>query len=266
VASYIRSADVVFFRNVYIYFDRATALRAFKIVSKALVKTGYLFLGFSEWLQEETGFEPENVGNGFVWRHKESASHKEHSAKITEPPRGFICAKPKKARRLKFLPGEAHYENAIGYLQIKDLDGAEVEFKKQLEVIPGHVASLTGLAQVYADINKSELALLTANKVIEEDNLSADAYFIIGLVYFQQGKLEEAMTYFKKAVYCEATHFSAQCYVAMVYKEMKRNEEANRQFRVTIGVINSLGEEGLSQEFVGLSGNYILSICMDSMP
>jgi chemotaxis methyl-accepting protein methylase len=265
VALKISGADVIFFRNVYIYFDRETSLRAFNIVKNALSKSGYLFLGFSEWLQEETGFEPEDLGKGFVWRHKGTVPSKGKALKHIDPPKDFIYTKPTKTVALKFLPGEAHYENAIGYLQIKELDKAESEFKKQLEVIPRHERSLIGLAQIFADTGKNEQALLTANKVLAVDNLSADAYFIIGLVYFNQTKMEEAANYFKKAIYSDTNHFPSSCYLAIVYKEMKRLEEANRQFRVTIGVINSLGEEGLTQEVVGLSGNYVLSVCMDSM-
>jgi len=58
--------DIVFSRNMLIYFDKKSSLRAEKVFYNALKHQGYLLVGHADFIANEIGFEKEIVnGNAF---------------------------------------------------------------------------------------------------------------------------------------------------------------------------------------------------------
>ena len=279
----MKDADVIFVRNVLIYFNEEHISKAIEIISQNLAKEGHLFLGTAEsLLRRTTAFNLQEIGQAFVWRPKgvllkespkkdvlfsvlRDIEQKEEIA--FEPAAAFESPVLKPLHVVIPEPArdELHYENAMGYYKIKLFEKAEEEFQAQLAIIPDHLASLVGLAKVYADTGKDQLALEVCQKAVQMDNLIADIYFIMGLIAFKQKKLGEAITHFKKTIYCNENHFVAQYYLALVYKEQGQVQKANHQFRIAAHMIDDLGEGGLNKELVGHSGNYIVSLCVDNI-
>ena len=70
---------------------------------------------------------------------------------------------------------------------------------------------------------------------------------------------------FKKTVYCDENHFTALYYLVLAYKESGRKREAEKQFRIVVHTIDALDNGALKREVAGHSGNYIFSMCIDSM-
>jgi len=65
----IRGIDVIFCRNVFIYFDPVTVRKVVDAFHDALVPGGYLFVGVSESLMRlTTRFELVEVGGAFAYR------------------------------------------------------------------------------------------------------------------------------------------------------------------------------------------------------
>jgi len=300
-----KDVDIIFFRNVYIYFTREDVQSAINIVAKKLSSEGYLFLGFSESLFEvDKRFEVEEINNAYVWRRKGKARNKVSFKEFFPQPYlgtpaiastslrsqssgqsvGTDTADKKRAERkekisAKSLPAgrhglppgqagaltESHYEDALSYAMIKMYDKAEGAFKEQLKIMPGHAGSLLGLARIYADSGQDDLAISTCRRAIAIDNLLSESYFILGLVFYKRKEFREAVSNFKKAVYSDEGHFTAQFYLGQTYLEMGERGKANRQFRVTLEVIEKLGPDALSQEVSGCSGSYIMSLCIDNI-
>jgi len=262
----LQDADIIFFRNVLIYFNEDTVIKTIQVFEKALDKNGYLFLGpFETLMRRETSFIFNEIGQALVWRLKEASVPVKE--RVSLPPPNIVMDAPPPAVFVdKVIKGdESHYEKAAGYFHIKRNQIAEKEFQEQLKITPDHVPSLVGLAFLYADVGDSVLALEYCQKALKVDNLIADAYFIQGLVLFQMKDFEEALKLFKKTVYCDDKHFVAQYFLALTYKEFNRPQQANHQFRVAIHAIDDLGKDGLTRELAGHCGNYILSLCLDNV-
>ena len=263
--------DIIFFRNVLIYFNEDTTLKTIRVFEKTLDKNGYLFLGPSESLiRRETSFVFNQIGPALVWRPPSSAS--QPASFVDRPiftPKSKAPSTP--PSHAKFLipravkKDESHYENALGYFQIKQIEKAEKEFQEQLKILPDHVPSLVGMALLYSGSGREALAFNYCQKALKIDNLTADAYFIQGLILFRNKDLIKASALFKKTVYCDEKHFVAQYFLALTYKEFHQIQQANRQFRIAIHAIDELGADGLTRELAGHSGNYILSLCMDNV-
>jgi chemotaxis protein methyltransferase CheR len=64
-----KDLDIIFCRNVIIYFDREAQVSVIKKFEKSIDKNGYLFIGHSESLfGMDTGFKFHKVGNSCVYR------------------------------------------------------------------------------------------------------------------------------------------------------------------------------------------------------
>lgn len=65
----VRGADIIFCRNLFIYFDDASKKKAVAHLYDSLVKGGYLIVGFSESLHSVTRlFKPVNIARSLVYR------------------------------------------------------------------------------------------------------------------------------------------------------------------------------------------------------
>lgn len=72
IAATIGKIDVIFCRNVLIYFDAENKIKAVNMFNNVLNKGGYLYLGHSETLTKiSTDFTMENFGKGIVYLKKD---------------------------------------------------------------------------------------------------------------------------------------------------------------------------------------------------
>ena len=159
-----------------------------------------------------------------------------------------------------------HYEKGIGYLELKMFEKAEQEFKEQLRLLPKHVPSLLGLANLYADTGRDSEADAACQSAIKADNLQPAPHFILGLMAFKKEDFSSAAVCFKKTLYCDEGHFLARFYLALTNKSLGNTEAAHREFSTTISTIKNSGSEGLREEIAGNSASYILSLCEDYLP
>ena len=73
--------DVIFCRNVLIYFDDTSRHQCLTGLRRALAADGSLFLGHSESMGSRTDFAPRGAAGGFAWSpHETSAKERRHVA------------------------------------------------------------------------------------------------------------------------------------------------------------------------------------------
>jgi tetratricopeptide (TPR) repeat protein len=84
------------------------------------------------------------------------------------------------------------------YLKKTEAEKAEKEFQSVLEKTPDDPAALKGIAQVHLLRGEVERAEDLLQKVILSNYVDDDLYYIMGEVYEKQGKLKEAVSFYKK--------------------------------------------------------------------
>ncbi len=276
----LAGADVVFLRNVLIYFNQADTEKLMQKVDKNLSPEGVLFLGSSESLLFlESPFHLKQIGKALLWvRGSKSIKPTEPRTVSIKPnikktefslpkdiplPRKPKPKPPSKMRTQESDDLEEHYENGLGYLKIKIFDKAENEFKEQLKQTPRHIKSLIRLATLYADSDLDQQAIETCQEIIKIDNLVDEIYFVLGLVYFKRGDYQQAIEHFKKGRYCDEKNFVVLYYLALSYRAVDQQKEANHLFHQTESVIDQMEQDQLRQERFGYTADYIYSLCAD---
>lgn len=171
--------DFIFCRNLLIYFDRPTQNKAIAKLQNLLTADGVLFTGSAELpLALGNGFSPVNLPLGFACRKSKAAGHRTSATTRTPgPARSFPQAPASAGMGGKRFPAPA----------------------------TGLPASLSTARQLADEGRFAEAAELCETH-IREFGVSAEAFYVLGLVRDAAGADSQAGEFYRKALYLEPGH------------------------------------------------------------
>ena len=189
--------DVIFCRNLLIYFDAAGWEQAIRTLQHLLKDSGILFMGHAELLDfSSTLFESIRVPMTFAYKKKVSktadAATSDHSrAKVAKSERVTEKKTRQSSTRIRLAPQSKRPESAA---PDKLLDDA------------------TQLA------NRGELtkAAEICRRCLKESPTYARSYFLLGLIAEVEGKSVEAEEHYKRALYLDSQHSEAMVHMALL--------------------------------------------------
>jgi chemotaxis protein methyltransferase WspC len=233
-----RQYDVVFCRNLLIYFDDPTTAAAIARLSSHLADDGMLLVGHAE--------VPSAVRHGFA-----SMPHRQAFALRKAMPAGAVRpATPARSRREALAqPGEAgpsSRRSAVARARTNAPPpspaaaatpaapaSAAVPRAPSRPVAPTAQGARQAPAPETAGGGESLLeharALANAGKLVEADSAcrellaqqpqSAEAYFILGLLAESAGRQAEAEAQLKRCLYLQPDHYEALCHLALLQEQ-----------------------------------------------
>lgn len=214
--------DVIFCRNVLIYFDYSAREQAIQVLDRLLMKTGLLFVGHSETSAiPPLRFVSVRHPLAFAFR-KVAATSEERQ--VTTPSyrttrrqeqrnkerdtgdgiqKGLLLKPGKQASRLTDIP-------EITPSSLPTLDSqSPVKIKDNLE-------TLLEKAKILADRGQLKEAATLCETYLSQNHVSAEAYVLLGQVRQAQGKEEQALQCFQKATYLNPNHYEALIHLALL--------------------------------------------------
>ena len=178
--------DVIFCRNLLIYFDRATQARALRKLDALLAPQGVLFVGPAEMpLVAERGFVSAGLPMAFACRKAWKENRATRRRASHRPVNGTLPA-----AALVRVPPFPSRSNLIPTAIVPDHAPA----KRDLQV-----------AGALADAGKLTEAAAICEAHLQADGPSAQAYYLLGLVRDASGD-PAALDYYRKALYLEPNH------------------------------------------------------------
>lgn len=262
--------DIVFCKNVIIYFRLDTVKKVIRRFYNALADGGCLFVGHSESLwQISDDFELEEISGIFFYRKdgknkmmsvKKWSQQKEKTVNIMDPtyqrlPSSLV---KKTARHITLTPQvvrEKASQQHVGMMHKKDVSKwmmkgvppAEVDnYESILEDIEevlqddpknANIHLLAG--KIYANMGLYDKALKKGMDVLEVNDLSDNAYLLIGSIYYKTGEKEKAASSFKKAIYLDDTSLLAHYYLGNLYKDAGFIEQAVNEYKHVIRIFET---------------------------
>ena len=208
--------DVIFCRNVLIYFDRPTQDRALVVLNRLLHAKGVLFVAPAETgLPASHGLVSTNEPLAFAFR----------KAGVLPP-----APKRKAAHPVKPLAPRRPVAQAGPVLHAARATSARLA----VTLLPGLQPARS--ADPAADLNEAT-RLADQGHFVEaatccEEHLrrcgpSATAFYLMGLVRDATGNHSEAATYYRKALYLDPNHYDAQIHLALLME--KQGDPAGAQ-------------------------------------
>ncbi len=211
--------DIIFFRNVMIYFKKDTNIKIMEEMYKLLEEDGYLFTGASESLWGiNDDFIVDYYKDTFYYRKKESIKKEKEKKKIPSSKfegisiikRDSISSKlPDKTQgSIKtILPALPQKEDELRELAKLIENGNFLEFEKKMEKFKGEI-------------------------------LDKNIIFLKGLYYFRTDNISQAIREFKKLTFLDIDLIAPRFFLKFCFKKLKKIEEEERENKNILQLID----------------------------
>ncbi len=205
--------DMIFCRNLLIYFSEEMQEKAIRTLSGLLVDSGILFLGHSEFsVAKRLEFESVNFPSSFAFRKKAAAHVDNRAGQLGKPLTNLKRNYPPVAKtpeiRQKKSPGQ----------------GGHVATNKTM----GGTGGLLEKAAFLADRGKLHEAEAICMQYLDSDKLNPYAYYILGVVNLSLERMKEAANAFSRALYLKPDYYDALIQLALIKEREGEHLEAYR--------------------------------------
>ena len=203
--------DVIFCRNMLIYFDRATQNRALAVLARSLKTDALLFVGPSEsGVMLNQGFALAKLPRAFAFRNRPRALPEPGA---NPPPRRRRAPAPKPARRVPAARQAPAPPPAAPAGQ--------------------PVPAPAGLAEILGLANQGRLdeAMQRCEAFLRTFGPSVQAYHLMGLAHDATGSQRQAEQYYRKALYLDPDHHEALVHLAFLLEKQGDRAGAQRLHR-----------------------------------
>jgi chemotaxis protein methyltransferase WspC len=199
--------DFIFCRNLLIYFDRPTQNKTLAKLRGLLTADGALFTGSAELsLALDNGFSPVDQPLGFACRKAQRAGNS-----ATERPAKIQARTPGPARRLPQTMGVS--------------DAGASSLPEMGAGLSGGAVGLSAARQLADEGRLAEAAELCETH-LREYGVSAEAFYVLGLVRDAAGADAQAGEFYRKALYLEPGHCETLRQWASLSERNGRTEHA----------------------------------------
>ena len=294
--------DVVFCRNVTIYFRLESTRRVVNNFYDSLNPGGYLFIGHSETLTSISDrFEPVEVGGVFLYRKpiprrlfnfddvvagrgvnpvrkprtrtvdlsREQANTGTRSRLKAEEPR---ASRPARVPVVEPDPPAQSLQEvtklvaeAHACLERGDPGEARQLADRALAVDAHNVDALLVRAFGYADSGNFTAAVADANSALAIKPLLAPGRYILGVIYLRQGDPAAAANEFKRTLYIDRNFVLAHLNLANIYRQQGLTEDACREYQNTIHALHRAPQGDWTAFLGGFTSDLLVQICERSL-
>jgi chemotaxis protein methyltransferase CheR len=276
-----RNLDVVFCRNVMIYFSLATTKKIVGKIAATLAPGGCLFLGHAETLSQiSSGFERHCHAGSFYYRENKDrggavrrekpsppASGKElKPARAPAPrirPASPVSPVPAEPRRNRWVP-ESEPDPAELFKKAEVLFDAE-EFRKASDILadvlcrkPDHAGALVIQGFIMANNGRFQEALDYCAKALEIDDLLPEAYFLKGLLLDMNDSLTEAVEEYRKTILLRIDFVMSHYHLGRLFYRLGKETEGARELRNTVKILEKARQGSVIPFSGGLSREVFL--------
>lgn len=254
----LQDCDVIFFRNVSIYFDAPTRRRIQQHLAKLLKDDGYLITGSAETLANNLGVFAPAEEDGLYYFTKQPAAPRDSRL---DPPDAsvrrksvtdqFPASRPFSVPHA-LVPPAADIGEAVRLTREKRYDCALKAIARLLEQQPQ--ASDALLLKAYILLHRKEYAAAEkiAQSVLDSEAWSIDALMVLGLAAKWRNQPGDAAKWFKQAVYARPECWPAHYYQAELSRDGDEWEKARRSYRIALNLLSERNTPGSGLSIIPL--------------
>ncbi len=262
--------DIIFCRNVLIYFHRERIVSLLDRFHAALQPKGFLFLGFSENLHLfPNKFKSVRYKNSFLYR-KEGVEQETKGEQRQSLPGEKLPAKIerngyKKDRFSRPARKSSSFEEK--FKRVQELFSLEF-YSKAWETLgelgtipPGKKIDVLFLtARLQVNLLRWNEAEETLQMILQNDPLFKEAYFLKALISRNQSDLHAAVANFRKVLYVDSNYVLARLYLGDLYRMLKQDSLALREYRNALHTLTLNPHISLGPFAAGFTADVLVKI------
>jgi chemotaxis protein methyltransferase CheR len=272
----MQNVDIIYCRNVIIYFDPETTQRVIENFHNCLAQDGYLFLGHTETLWQITDrFERVEFPQTFIYKKRlEPVQEDAMKPFMAVPdiniedltlPAGRIGA----FESLPSQPGSFAPKLSDQFEDPKLRVDSDTAFLSSPDTTTAQDKSdiLAGLAEATALANEAKYkeAADILGKIVQADNLSVEAYYLLGILSYKSGNLKEAEAQFRKAIYVAPDSVLAYFNLGNMYLYQKKLGEAAREFKNAMRLLEKRPKDEQVRFCEDFTVDFLLRACRNML-
>jgi chemotaxis protein methyltransferase WspC len=239
-----REFDLVFCRNVLIYFDAPSAHAALHAVTRLLSPEGHLIIGHSEGtLAQEAGLTPQIV-NGCLAIPAAALREAAHSTPESET----AADHPLHYRTRMSSP--AHATTSVT---------ERSEHGEEWHPLPDLIRN----ARMLISDGRLEDARRELKHVLLRDRTSPDARYLLGMLHLGSGELHDALGEFERIISWHETHAMARLQAALVLGRLGNIQAAESHRQRLLDILAHSPDDELIDQEEGITVGFARLLCMN---
>ncbi|MFT3708882.1 MAG: CheR family methyltransferase [Archangium sp.] len=223
-----RSLDVIFCRNVIIYFDQPTIIGVMERFFEVLRPGGWLFLGYSESLFKiSTRFEMVEVGGTFAYQ-RPSTTFRATPSSLPPAPRPSAPVHPRSATDVESALRALKRAQTIVPVPSAPSAPTPALGAPPVPKPPPTRTPVERLAEVIDAIERGDFpkALRSVRRLVDDEPEDLAARLTLGNVHALMGNVDEARETYRQALSREALCVEARLYLALAAMQGGQLDEA----------------------------------------
>ncbi|MGD1075989.1 MAG: CheR family methyltransferase, partial [Thermodesulfovibrionales bacterium] len=291
----IKNLDVIFYRNVSIYFDPQDQKTIFSKLSDLLNENGYLIVSSAETLAHNIGIMSlVEIDNHFLYQKKLNVGIGNRRKEPRSEPSQKAGGLPNRAsRRSALITSIVHEDKApppstkpVKKVHVTErrapgcqLDEAlalaeEKKYDQAVNLIDSIIAQYPSFSKAYTlkasvlintkELNKAERTCLTC---IERDQWCLEAFLLLGMIAKIRNDDEAALRHFKESLYIRSSCWLAHFYIAEIHHLRGELNRAYREYEIVSTLLKKgdITDHGLTFLPLSFPMEQIAHLCNHNM-
>ena len=129
----------------------------------------------------------------------------------------------------------------------------------------GDILASLAKATALANEAKYKEAADILGKIVEADNLSVEAYYLLGVLSYKSGNLKEAETQFRKVIYVSPDSVLAYFNLGNMYLYQRRLRDAAREFKNAVRLLEKRPKDEQVRFCEDFTVEFLLRACKNTL-
>lgn len=263
--------DIVFCRNVLMYFTQDRFRKVVQGLYSSLLPDGYLVVSASELSQQNfVDFTPRNIHGMIFYQKKPTSTAEQYKAPIEE-------RSPEPTKFQRMVEYEINTEKTP-VISIKTESKELIPDNTSLPLLSFYEESLKAYSQgnyaeVVDDLNRDQQtpeeqllfiralanqgklkkALQVCKKVDSENKLNPRFQYLYATILQENNQPEEAIISLKRAIYLDSDFVLAYYFLGNIYLQLDDAETAKKYFEIAVSILNNCKQEDILFESEGIN-------------
>lgn len=268
---WLNNADIIFYRNVSIYFPKPTKKVVFEKLGNALNDTGHLILSSTETFSHNLkGLSLVEIEDSFIYT-KQDADRQNIQSKpepqklpkasklksattknISNSPTPFqAMGKDTSSPKNPSLLFEISLKNAIQ----KNYDESFSNLEALLDLEPTHIEAKNLCATIHINLKQLEKAKELCRSVVKQDEWNIEARLLSGIIARMEDNPNEAVKWFKSVIFIQPSCWTAHMHLAELYNIEEDFKGAFKEYSLALKHLEKNGIEKRNLSYFPLAYN-----------